>query len=423
MASRLLKKAHLQRWRAPATLRRTRQYASRLGSRAALPFDGLTVPSEVEGHLDLFEQPGQRRILQRLAMRRRSEGGGLGWWAVVSLGLHGALLTGVLSLTAPAPITHPASLRVRLLQEAPEPPRLAPAPKAAVPAPLPPVAGKPVLRRAPVPGPTRASAAARPPVLAAPPNDPPEAPRPETAASSNQGEMPGSAPGPPAQKHLVGAEASPARGSPGRGAGGRVESPGGSGEPAAGPVPPEVPLPARAEIGASIVRLVPPGSGGMGGVGFGAAGHGSGDGGRGGMAGALAAAGPGGRGTGSGAGGLLASGGGGEGQAAGPACPISSARSAAGSSRPRVTHRVPASGDWRGRRSCASASPRTAAWRPWRSCALPARRSWTRPPKPPSCGRLPSPWWRAGSASRWPSVSRNNRPLSEETRLRKVTLA
>jgi hypothetical protein len=24
---------------------------------AALPFDTLTVPSEVEGHLDLFEQP------------------------------------------------------------------------------------------------------------------------------------------------------------------------------------------------------------------------------------------------------------------------------------------------------------------------------------------------------------------------------
>jgi hypothetical protein len=26
---------------------------------AALPFDTLTVPSEVEGHLGLFEQPGK----------------------------------------------------------------------------------------------------------------------------------------------------------------------------------------------------------------------------------------------------------------------------------------------------------------------------------------------------------------------------
>jgi hypothetical protein len=29
---------------------------------AALPFDGLTVPSKVEGHLDLFEQPGMKRV-------------------------------------------------------------------------------------------------------------------------------------------------------------------------------------------------------------------------------------------------------------------------------------------------------------------------------------------------------------------------
>jgi hypothetical protein len=41
--SRLLKKAHLPRWRARAALRRTRKYASR----AAL-------------HLDLFEQPGRK---------------------------------------------------------------------------------------------------------------------------------------------------------------------------------------------------------------------------------------------------------------------------------------------------------------------------------------------------------------------------
>jgi hypothetical protein len=44
--SRLLKKAHLRRWRARAALRRTSKYASRLASRAAL-------------HLDLFEQPGR----------------------------------------------------------------------------------------------------------------------------------------------------------------------------------------------------------------------------------------------------------------------------------------------------------------------------------------------------------------------------
>jgi hypothetical protein len=58
--SRLLKKAHLRRPtcggypRAPATLRRTRKYASRLGSRTAL-------------HLDLFEQPGRKQVFQHLA--------------------------------------------------------------------------------------------------------------------------------------------------------------------------------------------------------------------------------------------------------------------------------------------------------------------------------------------------------------------
>jgi hypothetical protein len=54
--SRLLKKAHLRRWRAPATLRRTRKYASRLGSRAAL-------------HLDLFEQPGKNKFFSSLLGR------------------------------------------------------------------------------------------------------------------------------------------------------------------------------------------------------------------------------------------------------------------------------------------------------------------------------------------------------------------
>ncbi len=37
----------------------------RMGTRrAALPFGRLTVPSEVEGHLDLFEQPGRKRVFQ-----------------------------------------------------------------------------------------------------------------------------------------------------------------------------------------------------------------------------------------------------------------------------------------------------------------------------------------------------------------------
>ena len=45
--NRLLKKARLPRWRARAALRRTRKYASRLASHAAL-------------HLDLFEQPGRK---------------------------------------------------------------------------------------------------------------------------------------------------------------------------------------------------------------------------------------------------------------------------------------------------------------------------------------------------------------------------
>ena len=34
---------------------------------AALPFDRLTVPSQVEGHLDLFEQPGRKRVFQQPA--------------------------------------------------------------------------------------------------------------------------------------------------------------------------------------------------------------------------------------------------------------------------------------------------------------------------------------------------------------------
>jgi len=34
---------------------------------AALPFDGLTVPRSVEGHLDLFEQPDEKQGFQQLA--------------------------------------------------------------------------------------------------------------------------------------------------------------------------------------------------------------------------------------------------------------------------------------------------------------------------------------------------------------------
>jgi len=56
LSGRLLKKTHLLRWRAPATLRRTRQYASRRGSRAAL-------------HLDLFEPPGRKAVFPHPANR------------------------------------------------------------------------------------------------------------------------------------------------------------------------------------------------------------------------------------------------------------------------------------------------------------------------------------------------------------------
>jgi len=98
--SRLLKKAHLLgptcggHPRAPAALRRTRQYASRLGGYpsvrmgdAALPLDCARGPESldsardpepvegpVEGHLDLFEQPGRRRVLQHPARRPGSCG-------------------------------------------------------------------------------------------------------------------------------------------------------------------------------------------------------------------------------------------------------------------------------------------------------------------------------------------------------------
>ena len=57
-SSRLLKKAHLLRWRARAALRRTHlsewvpEYASRLESLAAL-------------HLGLFKQPGPKRVFQQ----------------------------------------------------------------------------------------------------------------------------------------------------------------------------------------------------------------------------------------------------------------------------------------------------------------------------------------------------------------------
>ncbi len=88
MPSRVLKKVHLQRPslrlgapRALATLRRTRQYASRLHPssrmgtrRAALPFGGLTVPSEVEGHLDLFEPPEGKRVFQDPVRQSRLPG-------------------------------------------------------------------------------------------------------------------------------------------------------------------------------------------------------------------------------------------------------------------------------------------------------------------------------------------------------------
>ena len=51
-SNRLLKKAHLRRWRACAALRRTRKYASHPASCAAL-------------HLDLFEQPGRKRVFRQ----------------------------------------------------------------------------------------------------------------------------------------------------------------------------------------------------------------------------------------------------------------------------------------------------------------------------------------------------------------------
>jgi hypothetical protein len=59
--SRLLKKAHLRRWRARAALRRTDQVRLapapilRMGTRRAAL------------HLDLFEQPGQKRVFQHPA--------------------------------------------------------------------------------------------------------------------------------------------------------------------------------------------------------------------------------------------------------------------------------------------------------------------------------------------------------------------
>jgi hypothetical protein len=53
---RLLKKAHLLRWRARAALRRTNKYVSRLAG----------YPSERMGdaalHLDLFEQPAEKGL-------------------------------------------------------------------------------------------------------------------------------------------------------------------------------------------------------------------------------------------------------------------------------------------------------------------------------------------------------------------------
>src|SRR5574337_2019532 len=63
--SRLLKKIHLRRWRARAALQRTDQVRLapapilRMGTRRAAL------------HLDLFEQPGRKRVLQYPARRGR----------------------------------------------------------------------------------------------------------------------------------------------------------------------------------------------------------------------------------------------------------------------------------------------------------------------------------------------------------------
>ena len=71
--SRLLKQAHLRRWHPGALAAAYLEYAwTHLRwvprpARAAWPFGRLTVPSEVEGHLDLFEQPGRKRVFRHRA--------------------------------------------------------------------------------------------------------------------------------------------------------------------------------------------------------------------------------------------------------------------------------------------------------------------------------------------------------------------
>ncbi len=72
--SRLLKPAQLQRWRARALAAAYLEYAwTHLrwvprAAHAALPFDTLRVPSDVEGHLDLFEQPERKRVFHHPAI-------------------------------------------------------------------------------------------------------------------------------------------------------------------------------------------------------------------------------------------------------------------------------------------------------------------------------------------------------------------
>jgi hypothetical protein len=59
-SSRLLKKAHLRRWLTRALVAAYLEYASLGPARAAL-------------HLDLFEQPGEKRIFQQPAWTRADE--------------------------------------------------------------------------------------------------------------------------------------------------------------------------------------------------------------------------------------------------------------------------------------------------------------------------------------------------------------
>jgi energy-coupling factor transporter ATP-binding protein EcfA2 len=47
-------------------------HPTRMGD-AALPFDRLTVSSEVEGHLDLLEQPERKQVIQQPALQLRGQ--------------------------------------------------------------------------------------------------------------------------------------------------------------------------------------------------------------------------------------------------------------------------------------------------------------------------------------------------------------